>query len=71
MSDRSSELVEILRFNGNLKQNYGKLIGAYLFLHSINAVRRPSYFWRGLLFAIFSAGLAWLQGHGAPVLHAG
>jgi hypothetical protein len=70
MSDQTSELVEILKLNGDLRKNYGKLIGAYLYLRSVSAVRGPSYFWRGLLFVVFSTGLAWLQRHGFSWLHA-
>ena len=32
MSDQSSELVEISKLNGDFRRNYGKLIGAYLYL---------------------------------------
>ena len=39
MSDPSSELVEISKLNGDFKRNYGKLIGALLYLRSINAAR--------------------------------
>jgi len=70
MSNQSSELVEILKLNGDLKKNYGKLIGAFLYLRSVSALRGPSYFWRGLLFVLFSTGLTWLQRHGLAWLHA-
>jgi hypothetical protein len=40
MSDPSSELVEISKLNGDLKRNYGRLIGAYLYLRSVSAARR-------------------------------
>jgi hypothetical protein len=70
MSDRSSELVEISKLNGDFKRNYGRLIGACLYLRSVSAVRRPSFFWRGLLFVVVSAGVTWLQRHGFSWLHA-
>jgi hypothetical protein len=35
MSDQSSELVEISKLNGDFKKNYGKLLGAYLYLCSV------------------------------------
>lgn len=55
MSERtSSDLVEIAKRNGNFKRNYGKLIGAYLYVRSVNAVRGRSLFWTGLI------GLAFL-----------
>jgi hypothetical protein len=61
MSDRASELVEISKLNGDFKRNYGRLIGAYLYLRSISAVRGRSPVWGGLLFAVASAGVAWLE----------
>jgi hypothetical protein len=61
MSDRFSELVEISKLNGDFKKNYGKLIGAYLYLHSINAARGRSYLWAGVILAVFSAALTWLK----------
>jgi len=42
MSDPSSELVEISKLNGDLKRNYGRLIGAYLYLRSVSAARGRS-----------------------------
>ena len=44
MSNPCSELVEISKLNGDFKKNYGKLIGAYLYLHSISAARGRSLF---------------------------
>ena len=71
MPDRSSELVEISKLNGDFRRNYGKLIGAYLYLHSIGAARGRSFLWSGLLLAMFSAALAWLERHGLSWLHIG
>jgi hypothetical protein len=45
MSDRSSELVEISKLNGDFRRNYGKLIGAFLYLRSISAARARPLFW--------------------------
>jgi hypothetical protein len=70
MHVQNSELVQISKLNGDFKKNYGKLIGAYLYLRSVNAVRRPSSFWKVLLFVGFSAALSWLQRHGFSWLHA-
>jgi hypothetical protein len=64
MSAPSSELVEISKLNGDFKKNYGTLIGAYLYLRSISAVRGSSYFLSGLIFAFLSAALTWLETHG-------
>jgi hypothetical protein len=70
MSDQKSELIELSKLNGDFKRNYGKLIGAYLYLRSISAARGQSYMWSGFLVAALTAGLAWLQQHGGPWLHA-
>jgi hypothetical protein len=58
MSDQSSELVEISKLNGDFRRNYGKLIGAYLYLRSVSAARGRPWFWAGLL--LRSARRAWL-----------
>jgi hypothetical protein len=71
MSDPSSELVEISKLNGDFKRNYGKLIGAYLYLRSVNAVRGRSFFWTGLISIVWSIALAWSAKHGLAWLHAG
>ena len=44
MSESPSELVELWKLNGNFKANYGKVIGAYLYLRSVSATRRPFVF---------------------------
>jgi hypothetical protein len=49
MSDQYSELVEISKLNGDFKRNYGRLIGAYLYLRSVGAARSRSWYWAGLL----------------------
>jgi hypothetical protein len=65
----SSELVEISKLNGDFKKNYGKLIGAYLYLRSISAARGRSVFWTGLISIVCSVVLAWLARHGSAWLH--
>jgi hypothetical protein len=69
MSDRSSELVEISKLNGDFKKNYGKLIGAYLYLPSLSAARGRSLFWSGLISVVCSVALAWLARHGLAWLN--
>ena len=64
MSDTSSELVEISRLNGDFKRNYGRLIGGFLYLRSINAARGRSFVWTGFWVGLASACLTWLQKHG-------
>ena len=60
MHAQYSELVEISKLNGDFKKNYGKLIGAYLYLGSISAARGRSFFWTGLISTVCPAALAWL-----------
>jgi hypothetical protein len=69
MSAKFSELVEISKLNGDFKKNYGTLIGAYLYLRSISAVRGRSFFSTGLISIAWSAGLAWLGRCGVAWLH--
>jgi hypothetical protein len=65
MSDQPfSEIVEIAKRNGNFRQNYGTIIGAYLYLRSISAARGQSVFWTGLMFKAISGALTWLEKHG-------
>ena len=66
MTDRSSELIEISKLNGDFKRNYGKLIGAFLYLRSISAARGRSLAWTGLLVTIGTIVLAWLKQRGLP-----
>jgi hypothetical protein len=63
-SNTSSELVEISKLNGDFKRNYGKLVGGFLYLRSISAVRGRSWFWAGLISFACSAAVAWLVRHG-------
>jgi hypothetical protein len=60
MSDQSSELVEISKLNGDFRRNYGKLIGAFLYLRSISAARGRSIIWTSTISIALSAALAWL-----------
>jgi hypothetical protein len=69
MSGPASDLVEISKLNGDFKKNYGILIGAYLYLRSVNAARGRPHFWSGLLFAACSSFLTWLQMNGLPWQH--
>jgi hypothetical protein len=57
VSDRDvthSDLVEIAKRNGDFRKNYGVLVGAILYLHSINAAR-PRLFWSQALLAALAA----------------
>jgi hypothetical protein len=61
-----SEIVEIAKRNGDFRKNYGKIIGAYLYLRSISAARGRSIFWGGVAFAAFSGFVSWLEKEGWP-----
>lgn len=71
MSDQS-ELVEISKLNGEFRKNYGKLLGAFLYLRSIAATRHRPYLLSGFLLAAATTCLAlwerklvvWLQSEG-------
>jgi len=68
MAEQKSELIELSRLNGDFKRNYGKLIGAYLYLRSVSAARGRSYLWNGFFVTALTAGLAWLERYGVPWL---
>jgi hypothetical protein len=59
MSDQSSALVEISKLNGDFRRNYGKVLGAFLYLRSVSAARGRSLLWSGLI-ALTLSGLALL-----------
>jgi hypothetical protein len=63
-SGASSELVEISKLNGDFRKNYGKLIGAFLYLRSVSAARGRSLLGSGFLFVVVSAFVAWLKQYG-------
>lgn len=58
--ETSSELSKIAKLNGDFRRNYGTLLGAFLYLRSINAARGRSWFWAGLVSLVCSSGLSWL-----------
>jgi hypothetical protein len=64
MSAQFSALVEISKLNGDFKRNYGRFIGAYLYLRSISAARRRPFSWASLISIVWSAALAWSAKHG-------
>jgi hypothetical protein len=65
MSIPTSELIAIARLNGEFKRHYGRLIGAVLYLTSINAARRRPLLWPAVWGALLSAGVAWIKQRGA------
>jgi hypothetical protein len=64
MSDRDvthSVLVEIAKQNGDFRKNYGVIVGAILYLRSINAARPRLFWWQALMAAIAAALGCWLR----------
>ena len=63
MSERDvthSDLVEIAKRNGDFRKNYGVLVGAILYLRSINAARPRLFWWQALMAGIAAAlGVRW------------
>ena len=60
-TETSTELSNIAKLNGDFRRNYGTLLGAFLYLRSINAARGRSWVWGGLLVAGAAAIISWLQ----------
>ena len=67
-ADMSSELSKIAKLNGDFRRNYGSLLGAFLYLRSISAVRGRSWLWAGLFSFVCSAVVGWLSKHGFSLL---
>ncbi len=63
-SEPPSDLIEISRLNGAFEQNYGTLLGAFLYLRSVRAASRRSYFWSGLIVAVITGVPSWFAQHG-------
>ncbi len=70
MSATPSDLVAIARLNGDFRKNYGKLIGAVLYLRSISAAQGRPVLWTGLLLAALSGALVWLERRVLTWIHA-
>jgi hypothetical protein len=67
VSDQSnSDLVEIAKRNGEFRKNWGRFIGAILYLFSINAARRRSFWWSGLLITLATGALTLIEKYGLP-----
>jgi hypothetical protein len=55
-------LVEIAKRNGDFRKNYGIIIGAFLYLRSVDAaVRRRSFWWKGLIAVVVGAAGLWMK----------
>lgn len=60
---QASELSKIAKLNGDFRRNYGVVIGAFLYLRSINAASHASH-WGGLIVAFATAILTWVAKYG-------
>ncbi|WP_316170351.1 hypothetical protein [Bradyrhizobium sp. SZCCHNS2017] len=60
-----SDLVHISKLNGDFRRNYGPLLGAYLYLRSIDATSQRRVRWLGILSVLGSALAAVLARSGA------
>jgi hypothetical protein len=69
-NQRMSELVEISKLNGSFKRNYGRFLGAYLYLRSIRAARGRSTMQASVISIACSTALAWMMKHGLAWLRA-
>jgi hypothetical protein len=67
-NQRMSELVEISKLNGSFKRNYGKFLGAYLYLCSIRAARRGSFMRAGVISIACSTALTLVMKYGSAWL---
>jgi hypothetical protein len=63
-AELTSELSKIAKLNGDFRKNYGTLLGAFLYLRSISAVRARPWLWAGLASFVCSLVLSWLARHG-------
>jgi hypothetical protein len=59
---KNSDLVEIAKRNGDFRKNYGLIIGAFLYLRSIQAAR-PGSLWVKALFGLATAAFAIFHPH--------
>ena len=63
---KDSEISKIAKLNGDFQRNYGVLLGAFLYLCSISAVRRRSWFWAAMVSLLGSIAVGWLNRRGLP-----
>lgn len=55
LGQQHSYIVEIARRNGDFQRNYGRALGALLYLRSLSAARGRPTIWRGLAFGLIAA----------------
>jgi hypothetical protein len=60
-----SDLLEVAKRNGDFRKNWGLVIGSFLYLRSLNAMRPRSFWWTGLLVTA-TAVATWLHSRGWP-----
>ncbi|MFC5327161.1 hypothetical protein [Bradyrhizobium oligotrophicum] len=60
-----SDLVHISKLNGDFRRNYGPLLGAYLYLRSIDVAGQRPVRWWGFLSVLGTALAAVFARHGS------
>jgi hypothetical protein len=65
--EKDSDLVEVVKRNGDFRQNYGPLLGAFLFWLSLKATRPRSLLWSGMV-ALGTAAGGYVLKYGIPGL---
>jgi hypothetical protein len=60
-----SDLVEIAKQNGDFSKNYGRWLGAFLYLRSMNAARNRPVLWRRLI-TLGTVAAVWVLKYGMP-----
>jgi len=61
LGQQYSDIVEIARRNGDFQRNYGTLLGAFLYLRSLSAVRGRPITWMGLVSGLVVAAFPWIM----------
>ena len=64
-TDPKSDLVHISKLSGDFRRNYGLILGAYLYLRSIDAAGQRPPRWIGLVSLLGSALAAVFAQHGS------
>jgi hypothetical protein len=58
---KNSNLMEIVKRNGDFRKNYGIAVGAFLYLSSINAARGGISWWKTMLSIAVATTALWLK----------
>ena len=61
---KDTNLVEVVKRNGDFRRNYGMLVGSLLYLRSLSAARRGSVFWNAAIALATAVLVAIVQKYG-------